>query len=421
MKFKLNKDGLEGEELKAAEKLEKAFSIEGELTAEQVVSIVDKQIGATLSSETIDKLIKAIDKDNPESVFAAISAVDKRIDDELTDQTETKVSEKSFNDLLEEKLKETHEEIKSAAQKHGRTELGALKAVGNMSIAANFPNSSSFTTDVRNGIIPNPYERLWLRDLLLSGTTDGRVVTYPKEVGGEGGAAAWTDPATDKPQMDFDFEPYSAYVKWVAGYVIIDRDMLDDFSWMASWVRARMLISLKQAENNVILNGTADANPIQGLNSVASAYVATPGITAGPVQNLIDAAYGQIPSDTFGFYYPTTALLTPRDMVRIGLNQASGSGEFDLPAGSVGFAGGKLTVAGLQTIGTTNLAAGDFLTFDKNAAMWIQRMAPELIVVVDAALAKKNQVMLRIEERGTLAVFNNKAIVKGSLNVPPTT
>lgn len=416
MKIKLNKSGLEGQELEAVEKLEKALSIEGELTEKEVNAIVEKQIGNKLSSETIDKLVKALDKDNPESIIASIAAVNKRIDTELTAQVETKVSEKSFNDLLEEKMKETHEQIKAAAQKTGRTELGALKAVGNMSIAANFPNSSSFTTDVRGSMIPDPYERLWLRDLLLSGTTDGRVVTYPKESGGEGGAAPWTDPATDKPQMDFDFEPYSAFVKWVAGYVIIDRDMLDDFSWMSSWVRARMLISLKQAENAVILNGTSDANPIQGLNDVASAYVPTPGITAGPVQNIIDASYGQIPTDTKGFYYPTTTLLTPRDMVRIGLNQASGSGEFNLPAGSVGFAGGKLTVAGLQVVGTTQIDAGDFLTFDKNAAMWIQRMAPELVVIVDSVLAKKNQVMLRIEERGTLAVFNNDAIVKGSIN-----
>jgi hypothetical protein len=33
----------------------------------------------------------------------------------------------------------------------------------------------------------------------------------------------------------------------------------------------------------------------------------------------------------------------------------------------------------------------------------------------DATLAKRNKIMFRVEERATLAIFNNSAIVKGTL------
>jgi hypothetical protein len=41
-------------------------------------------------------------------------------------------------------------------------------------------------------------------------------------------------------------------------------------------------------------------------------------------------------------------------------------------------------------------------------------MATEIRMFEDAALAKKNKVMFRIEERVSMAIFNNDAIVKGT-------
>ncbi len=47
--------------------------------------------------------------------------------------------------------------------------------------------------------------------------------------------------------------------------------------------------------------------------------------------------------------------------------------------------------------------------------MFIKRMQPELRMFEDAALARKNKIMFRVEERATLAIFNNAALVKGTL------
>jgi hypothetical protein len=61
------------------------------------------------------------------------------------------------------------------------------------------------------------------------------------------------------------------------------------------------------------------------------------------------------------------------------------------------------------------MAWDTFYALDTRATTWITRIRPELRMFEDATLAKKNQVMFRIEERATLVIFNNAAIVKGVL------
>lgn len=317
---------------------------------------------------------------------------------------------KSFNQILAETIKENAEKIQDFKQ--GDNLALEFKAVGDMSIAANFPGATPFNQEVRNPMVMNPYDRVWLSDLLPQGSTTKGSVIYPKENAGEGGAATWVTGSGNKPQMDFDFTSQTAFVKWIAGTVTIDREMLDDLDWVTSYLQSKMLISLKVAENNFILNGTADANPVVGLLTAATAY---DGAFTAAVDKIVDSAYGQIPEDTFEFYQGNTAILNVRDAVKIGLNKAVGSGEYDLPAGTVVFENGALNVAGLNMATTTQLGADNFLTFDKTATLLINRLKPELRIFEDSTLAKQNKIMFRIEERITLAIFNNAALVKGSL------
>src|SRR6478735_9845396 len=181
---------------------------------------------------------------------------------------------KTFNQLLAETIKENAEAIQSF-RKSSPDLVMELKAVGDMSIAANFPDATPWNQDVRGDIIPKPYDRVWLSDYLPQGSTTKGSVIYPKQNGGEGGAATWVVGSGNKAQMDFDLTSQSAFVKWIAGYVIVDREMLDDLDFMTSYIQSQMLISLKVAENDFILNGTTDTNPVQGLLDVATAYDGT--------------------------------------------------------------------------------------------------------------------------------------------------
>ncbi|SMC45793.1 phage major capsid protein [Pedobacter africanus] len=364
----------------------------------------------TKSKGIYDAEIKSI-KDDFEAKSAAMQEHLDKLDIRLQEAKKgEKLETKTFNQILGETIRENADAIKN--HKTGEILKMELKAVGDMSIAANFPGSTPFNQEVRNALIQNPYDRVWLSDYLPQGSTTKGSIIYPKENGGEGGAATWVTGSGNKAQMDFDLTSQSAFVKWIAGFVIVDREMLDDIEWIASYIQSKMLISLKVAENNFILNGTSDSNPVDGLLDVATAYN---GDYTAAVDKIVDAAYGQIPVDTFEFYQGNTAIFNVRDAVAIGLNKASGSGEYDLPAGSVSYAAGKLSVAGLNIATTTQLGANNFLAFDRMATLLVNRLAPELRMFEDAALAKQNKVMFRIEERITLAIFNDNAIVKGSL------
>src|SRR5690606_27814699 len=272
--------------------------------------------------------------------------------------------------------------------KKGSPELTiAMKAVGDMSIANNFPNATPFVQDVRTGLITTPHNRVWLSDIIPGGSSTGNSILYPKENGGEGAVGLWTNPAVDKPQVDYDLTSQSAFFKWIAGYVIIEREMLDDIAWLQSYLQSKLLISYKTAENNFILNGSTDTNPVTGMLTAATAYN---GAFDAPVDRVIDAGWGQIVESTHEFYQPTHTILNPRSAVELGLNKADGSGAYDLPNGSVSFANGRLSLGGLDVVTTTGLVKTDFLTFDRNALTYVTRLAPELRMFEDAALAKRN-------------------------------
>ncbi len=312
-------------------------------------------------------------------------------------------SKKTFNEALGETIEDNIGSIQSLKPSFGEANF-SMKAVGDMGITANFPAATALYQD-QLGLYINPYERQWISDILPSGSSDSTQIVYPQEAGGEGGIDVWSGTG-NKAQVDYDFITKTIPFSWIAGWVIVERQMLDDVKWLKSYLQSRLLIDLKTRENAFLLN---DAN---GLLANATAY---DGTLTGKIDRLIDASYGQLVEGTFDAYSPTHTILRPRDAVSIGLNKATGSGEYDLPANSIGFANGKLNVGGITNVSTTSMTADNFLSFDAKATQVITRLSPELRVFEDATLAKQNKVMFRIEERIALAVYNPKALIKGTL------
>lgn len=387
-------------------------------TAEEAKSIVESVKTATDEIKAWQVTKDEADKKNQEFIDKmALQAKGKAIGEPET---------KSFNSILAETIERNVSKI-NKRKKFETLDLDLMpevkaegdderevKAVGDMSITANFPAATQLYQDVR-GLIINPYNRVWLADVLPNGSSNGTQLIYPKENGGEGAAGVWSSSSdTDKAQIDYDLKAETVAFKWIAGYVIAEREMLDDIPFLISYLQSKMLISLKTAENAFILNGDDTGSVVPGLEDVASPYN---GTYTNRVDRIIDAAYGQIADATSEYYQGNLVILNPRDAVAIGLNKASGSGEYDLPDGSVAFQNGNLALAGLQNVNTTSMALNTFFALDKTATLFVRRMQPELRLFEDSTLAKRNKVMWRIEERVTLAVFNNAAIIKGILQV----
>lgn len=318
--------------------------------------------------------------------------------------------QKHFNEILAETIKENADVIQGFRPKSEPVSL-VMKDADIMTIGDHTTNFTEFIRDVRPGLIMSPYNRIWLSDILPSATSVGNSIIYPVEDGGDGSVGLWGGGKTDKPQVDYKLKSATAHFKWLAGHVIVQREMLDDISWLTAYLQQKLLTSLKIEENSFILNGTTGGtNDVKGIFADATAYDDTPSYDT-LLEKIIDAGYGQIVAETLGYYNPTTVVVNPRDAVKIGLNKAEGAGVFDLPLNTVSFQNGRLNVTGLETVSTADMDAGEFLAFDKNAMMLFRRMSPEIRMFEDAALAKQNQVMFRIEERITQAIFNTDAFV----------
>ena len=339
-------------------------------------------------------------KEFAEKMQEQLDALDVKMKNTNRGQMETK----SFNEVLAETLEANYDNIKNLKPNSGTTNL-EMKAVGDMSIAGNFSGATAIYQDVRP-LMVNPYGNPFLGDILPAGTSNGTQLVVPKENGGEGGIDVWTE-GSNKSQVDYDFTSQVVPFKWIAGWVVIDRAMLDDIAWLTSYLQQRLLLDLKKRETSFILN-----EAVTGMLAQSTAY---DGTYTNEVERVIDAAYGQIVDGTDGGYNPTTIITRGRDAVKLGLNKAVGSGEFDLPQGSMSFNNGTLNIGGLQSITTTAIAANNFLVFDRSATQFVKKLQPELRIFEDATLAKQNKIMFRIEERAALAVYNSKALVKGTL------
>lgn len=373
---------------------------------QKLAKAVDKMVEESKDFDTkntakFDEFKKAMEKD-----FDSLSST-------LTQKSETEKSV-SFKDAVTKGIEKQIDEIKSSARDR-RSVIVDLKSMG----FENFPNYDTFTQDIRNTVIPTMEESFHVRNILSRGTTTGATLYYPKATGKTGtGPGAWDYDRTTvantvaKPAFAMNFERVSAPVEWIAGILTLPIEMLEDLSWLTSYLNTYAPIELLKEEDDQILNGDGTGNTLNGLINTAESYIGT--YTVG-IERIIDAAYGQLGQDNFDM--PTNILLNPRDIVAIMLNKASTSGEYNLPEGSVGIVGGRLQIGGLTVNKTNKIAQGDFLVGDfiRGAAL-VTRSAMQLrFFDQNKDNVEKNMMTVRIEERVALPKFYENAFIYGSL------
>lgn len=206
----------------------------------------------------------------------------------------------------------------------------------------------------------------------------------------------------NKPGVNFNFELATATVDWIAGITRVKREMLDDVAWLRSYITRQLTVGrrgLFVAENTLIKSA---------LDSNSTAY---DGTNTVPVEMIYDAAFGQLRDN---YYNPNVILMNHRDVINlIALNKANGSGEYDLPLGTVAIVGGQLILGGVPVIGVPNVASGTAYVVDRNATEFISRMSPEIrFFEEDRDNVPKNLITVRAEERVAAIVYDDKAVVK---------
>ncbi len=379
------------------ENVDKKFQGQFESSKEALVAEIEAKGYKT--AEEIDVLIKEKLKDIEATV----------IDIKKAGLTEIKVKAKGFKAIIGAALTEAKNDLLVMHKKSGEKASIVLTKAAEDLDPANFSGDSLeiATTDRARGLYMQPYMPQWFRNLLPQGTTSKGTIQYLKENGDVGAAGVWdgTGAIADldaKPGTAPLFDDVTENVIWIAGITRVKRDMLDDIEWLQGYLARRLTTGrtgLWVAENVQIFNKlVANSTPYDGDKSI-------------PVEMIYDAAFGQLADN---YYFNPTILMNNRDLVSlIALNKADGSGEYDLPPGTVVVINGQLTIAGARVIGAPNVTAGTALVYDASATEFISRMSPEVrFFEEDRDNVIKNLVTVRAEERILPIVYDEKGVIE---------
>lgn len=357
-----------------------------------------------------------------EEVNSAIKAAVKGLEKEILSVKTASLNasksneKKSFKSFIKDGLESVKSEL-SGLKSKSTSEVKMMLTKANEDLdPANFTGDSYevATTERRAGLYTTPFSPIWFRNLLPQGTMTGNTIQYVKELGNVGAAGVWDGTGaigalTAKAGEAPTFVDVTKSALWIAGVTRVKREMLDDINWLQSYLSRELTTGRK---------GMWVAENTQIYNALVADSTAYDGAKTNPIEILYDAAFGQLADN---YYSNATILMNNRDVVQlIALNKAVGSGEYDLPPGSVTINNGQLTLGGVRVIGAPNVPVGEYTVFDPSATEFLSRMSPEVrFFEQDRDNVSLNLVTVRAEERILPHVLDAKGVIHGTFPVQP--
>ena len=344
-----------------------------------------------------------------EATKASISVVKDEIEKLEAKQNRSKMNQtevKGFNATLADAIEQNGDNLAKLARGEQKRSSFILdtKAVGTMTEAVNL--TGDITRQYANQVYALPSRKVHLRSLLPIGTINQGLFTFPYESGGEGAPAAQVQ-GSSKAQVDFDITMKDAAAQYIAGYVRISRQMLDDIPAMTSFLQSRLLEKYLIAEDAQILSGSGTAPDLQGILGVATAAT---GAATVDVEQLVQAI-AQLESSN---YSATGIMVNPTDWAAI-MNTKNTNAAYSLPASTVVTTDGNVSIAGIPLYKSTAIAVDKFLVGDWS--MGAQIMQNQGISVqfseMDGDNFTKNLITVRVEARIALPIYYAGAFVYG--------
>lgn len=349
---------------------------------------------------------------NSDELAAFKADMQKQFDELATEQKASKqVEAKDFKSELAENMKSATDGFgKMLRDGKGSRVQFELKAVGDMTFANNFSTAGAAVTYVKPGIIELPKRKLHVRQLLqVGGMGMKSTFDFVKEIAGEGAPAPAAEGAT-KSQFDLDLQESSAKAEWIAGFLRISRNMLDDVEGMTTFLGSRLPELLLRAEDTQLLSGTGVSPQLKGLMTAGN-YTAASSTATIDVEQLIDAIAQLEGSDREA----NGILLNPADYYAIMKTKASGSGEYDLPWSMTQIVNGQLIIGGVPVYKSTAMTVDKFLVGDwvMGANLIFREPAKLEFFYEDGTNVRENKVTVRIEERVAFPVYGNDYFILG--------
>ena len=348
-------------------------------------------------------------KSELEATKAQISVVKDEIEKLEAKQNRSKMNQvevKGFNATLADAIEQNGDSLAKLSRGEQKRSSFILdtKAVGTMTEAVNL--TGDITRQYANQVYALPSRKVHLRSLLPIGTINQGLFTFPYESGGEGDPAAQVQ-GSSKAQVDFDITMKDAPAQYIAGYVRISRQMLDDIPAMTSFLQSRLLEKYLVAEDAQLLSGNGTAPNLQGITGVATAAT---GAATVDVEQLVQAI-AQLESTN---YSATGILVNPLDWAAI-MNTKNTNAAYSLPASTVVTTDGSVSIAGIPLYKSTAIAVDKFLVGDWS--MGAQIMQNQGISVqfseMDGDNFTKNLITVRVEARIAFPIYYAGAFVYG--------
>ena len=302
--------------------------------------------------------------------------------------------------------------IKEAVNRGGKVNL----EVKDTTITGNYAGTFNLT-DYDAEIDHKPRKRMGIMDVVNSGSTSSKFVTYVSQVKNSSGT--WTPEADNKEESPQDWKEVSEEVKKIATYVKVSKEMLEDLPFVRSEINNDLLKGLNESIEDALINGSGIGAVINGLLSVP---MALPGFTGAgftganaiPNANLSDVlrvAKAQIESAN---YTPTHVVLNPVDVAKLQLTKGT-DGTYTYPIYLP--EGGSMVIADMVVISSTFIAVDKYIIGDFSRINVKMREGLNLSVGLDQDDFTRNMVTILAEARLVQYVKANQksAFVQGDI------
>ena len=244
--------------------------------------------------------------------------------------------------------------------------------------------------------------RLFLRDLLMPGTTDQAAVEFPTENTFTNNAGSQDGQNTSFSESGATFNLSFTPCETIGHFVHVSKQLLDDSSALDVYIRNTLMYGLRLQEETQILNGTGANGQLSGIltGSNFTAYNRSPASPDTDTDR--QKARRALTQIELADYSPNGLVLNPVDWesISLALNIE--------PTGYMLF--------GIPVAVTNSIASGTFLTgdFERSAVLFDREEASIEVAHHHDVIFQKGMVTLLASSRVSLVVTNPLGLVSGS-------
>jgi HK97 family phage major capsid protein len=316
---------------------------------------------------------------------------------------------RNLEGTIEKSLEDNAENFKNA--KEGRTDFSFeldTKAVGDMTFAANV-----------TGVVPQAQRLEGVNDIAERAArtyalvpklqTSGNTIEWVYETAQEGAAGGTAEGAT-KNQLDNNFVVTSVPLLKQTAYFKLSTEMLTEASWMAGWIRNKLIVRLFVDIDEQVLVGGGTGTDLNGILTQATAFSA--GTFATGSANEIDNAnnadvlvVAALNIRLANHYGNLTIFMNPVDVAVLKTIKLSATDKRYVDR--LMLMGSTLSLDGMPIVETSAMTVGSYVIGDVAKAMIAEQGSIKVDVGLDGNDFTKNMRTILAEWKGEVIIENN--------------